>query len=190
MTREHGLAGMLLFALAWIFFANSARDRHQLRADALEAQIPALELQVEEARQTADSMADSAQRADSVAVALRDSVDAIVAHADTVLVSQLDTITVLVTDTTALRLIAQRDTVWSGIVEAKDSVIAGLDRSVTLWRSTSEAQGLVIASQDSLLATVAGANDALHASLRSKSRRQWGERVVVVGALACVLLCN
>lgn len=175
-------------AVSWHFYGS--RSEALDRADTLAAAIPALRAQRDEAEAMAAAYEQAAARADSVAQAAQDSAAARTARARARIIVVTDTLETLVTDTTARRLMAQKDSAWSNIVATKDSVIVELAASRDLWRASSSAKDSVIAlwvRQDSVRA---GVESALRDHIRGQTRRMWAERVVVVAVGACVLLCR
>ena len=189
VSREAVLAGLLIAALAVVWFTNDARSSALDRADLLEDSLVVFAGQTAQAAQRADSATALAEDAQTRAAAARDS---ILAVSDTVIVriaEVSDTIRVLVQDTVALRLIDERDVMFTGIIAGRDSIIARQDSVIGFWRFSSFVKDTVIERWETQYEASQSVNDALRSHIRGQRVKTWGERLVAVGAVACALLC-
>ena len=171
---------IIVICLALLWRGNGS-DPVDDRAD----EIALIMAQRDSASERADSLTRIATRADSVVAAVRDSAASVEVQTRTVLVTQLDTLEIR-SDSTTFRMIAQRDTLWQDIVDARDSLIVELDSAVVFWRGSSFAKDSVILGwqrQDSVRVAV---NDALRAHIRGQKRRSWLERSAAVAAVVLV----
>ena len=188
--------GMLLLVVACAFVAWFAIDARASGSKALdraltaEAALPMVVAARDSAAHRADSVTVEALRTDSVVAALVATADSVADQADMVLPAQMDTIRLLVKDTVALRLLDQRDSLFAGVIAAKDQAIDSLTSWGLAWRTSSFVKDTVImgwAKSDSLHVVV---NQALHAHIRGQVKRKWIERSVQAALLACVVLCS
>lgn len=186
--REWVLVGLVVLVLFLLWRGNDAQSRALDRADAAESALPTLIASRDSAAHVADSLSTAAMLADSVVQAVVDSADARVARVVPRLIVQRDTLEVLVTDTTALRIIDERDAMFEGVIASKDSVIVEMTASRDLWRSSSLAKDEVIARSDSIIAVRADINSDLRAHIRGQSQKKWLERGAGLAAVVGVLL--
>lgn len=179
---------LLLLISMFVVLAMTLRGKsqHVKRADTLKRAVAMLVADRDSLEARTSRLVVQARISDQVIQKLRSELpDSVVV---TSLVVQLDTIRELVPDTVARRMVAQRDTMWQSMVDARDAVIVAQDSSISLWRASSEAKAEIIATwerQDELRAEV---NAELRRALVKREVQSWTERAVFAGAVAYLIV--
>lgn len=176
------LVGVLLGGMALSMWLTEAQEA-SLRA---EGQIERLRTSLEDLRASESVLRDSLEAVQSEAEEARDSAEAVIAETDTVLVVQLDTIQQLVQDTTALRLIAERDSVHEVRVTALEEVIEAQAEEINVLRSLDLSNQQIIANLEAQAEQYEIANDALEDAVRGLRLQRKVERGVGLGLVAFV----
>lgn len=186
MTKDRVALLLLISMFVVLAMTLRGKSQHVKRADTLERAVAMLVADRDSLDARAGRLVVQARVADRVIQKLRSELpDSVVV---TSLVVQLDTIRELVPDTVARRMIAQRDTMWQSMVDARDAVIVAQDSSISLWRASSEANAQIIATwerQDELRAEV---NAELRRALVKREVQAWTERAVFAGAVAYLIV--
>lgn len=182
------LGGLALFA--WC--GDDGESEAMERVRSLEAALPVVASQRDSALAAAERADRTAAALDTAVAQLRDSVEILNAQDDVELDARRDTIRVLVQDTTALRLLDERDSIFAARI-ARDSVV--IDSVTTwglAWRASSFAKDTVIwrlQAQDSLRLAI---NNGLRDRIAELDGPDWKDRAVsfLAGAGACALFCR
>jgi hypothetical protein len=198
------IAVVIICCAAILLVSNTQRSGALERAQRLEDSIPFVEAQRDSAQQRADSVTSEAVRLDSVVVAVRDSTASEVVRlerqvriARSAFANRGDSIRVLVTDTTALALLDEQDSLFTvalaqkdSIVRVRDRTIVALDSARVFWRTAKFTQDTVIMGWEQTDSLRVAINDALRDHIRGQERRKWAERAVGALGVLCGFFCG
>ncbi len=163
------------------------------RAETAETAIRVLAAQRDSAVQRADSLESDATARDTVLVRVVETVRVTIEaathrfqEADSSFASGVDSLRTML-DSTGVRILDRIVDDHEFAIEQKDVAYRALEvrlgvteESATLWRSTSEAKGAVIAAQVAELVQYRIANEALHDHIRGQSREN---KLLKIGGL-------
>ena len=181
---------VVILAVAFVFLfagGGSAYYKALQRAETAEESIEAHQAALRSLRRSEAALQDSVTVLELATSGLIEQMEETRARTDTVLVAQLDTITQLVQDTTALRLIAERDSVNAERLASADSVISAQAEEIAARDRLLAARSQVIMNLEAQNEQYEVANSALRDALRSSNRRRWIERGVGVAIVVVAL---
>jgi len=203
MTREHGLALLLIGALVFVWFGQSGKSDALRAADLAAAERDSIAEEFESAVAATLDVTDSLEAAGAAITALRAEADTRVARANERARTASDRLVGVSTrleehlagDTVGLRLDSEKDALHAESLAAKDTIIVAVtsERDAALlwgqgWMDNALAKDSLLVDALQVIDMGTAIEDGLRDHISRKNRQKWYERTAAVAAVVATVL--